>query len=194
MPGSPKGTRDGREPATHGPGCTGATKEPTRRRRPRSLRRRRRWSDHARRFDRHDAGVARESAPFSVRTGTSARRASPRYAGAMTTSRQRSRRSARSASGRASRRCRGSRSSSPPTIDGASDRVVHYPGGPTTPTRPTGLPLVRWRLDRLSCCRTLLTSEQLSPSAHERARREGRTIDLNKPIALSRLTQPISPR
>jgi hypothetical protein len=53
----------------------------------------------------------------------------------MTTSRQRSRRSARSASGRASMRCRGSRSSSPPTIDWASDGVVHYPGGPTTPTR-----------------------------------------------------------
>jgi hypothetical protein len=53
----------------------------------------------------------------------------------MTTLRQRSRRSARTASGRASRRCRGSRSSSPPTINRASDGVVHYPGRPTTPTR-----------------------------------------------------------
>jgi hypothetical protein len=53
----------------------------------------------------------------------------------MTSSRQRSRRSARSASRRASRRCRGSRSSSPPMIDWASDGVVNYPGGPTTPTR-----------------------------------------------------------
>jgi hypothetical protein len=42
--------------------------------------------------------------------------------------------------------------------------------GPTTPTRPPGLPLALWRLDRLPCCRTLFAGERLSPSARERVR------------------------
>ena len=33
---------------------------------------------------------------------------------------------------------------------------------------PFGLPLALWRLDRLSCCRTLFAAERLSPSARER--------------------------
>jgi hypothetical protein len=40
--------------------------------------------------------------------------------------------------------------------------------GPTTPTRPPGLPLALCRLDRPSCCRSLLDHERLSPSARER--------------------------
>src|SRR5262249_11624220 len=39
--------------------------------------------------------------------------------------------------------------------------------GPTTPTRPPGLPLPLSRLDRLSCCFTLFAPERLSPSARE---------------------------
>src|SRR6516165_6029211 len=35
--------------------------------------------------------------------------------------------------------------------------------GPTTPKRAAGSPLALWRLDRLSCCRTLLAAERLSP-------------------------------
>jgi hypothetical protein len=42
---------------------------------------------------------------------------------------------------------------------------------PTTPTHSPSLPLIPRRPDRLSCCRTLFTSEQLSPSARERLRR-----------------------
>jgi hypothetical protein len=40
--------------------------------------------------------------------------------------------------------------------------------GPTTPTRPSSLPLIPRRLDRLSCCRALFAAERFSPSARER--------------------------
>jgi hypothetical protein len=42
--------------------------------------------------------------------------------------------------------------------------------GPTTPTRPPGLPLALSRLERLPCCRTFFAGERLSPSARERVR------------------------
>src|SRR5262249_366459 len=40
--------------------------------------------------------------------------------------------------------------------------------GPTTPTRPSSLPLTPRRLDWLSCCRTSFSAERVSPSARER--------------------------
>src|SRR5262249_34044937 len=41
---------------------------------------------------------------------------------------------------------------------------------PTTPTRRPRLPLVIYRLDRLSCRRILFASERVSPSTRERVR------------------------
>jgi hypothetical protein len=48
--------------------------------------------------------------------------------------------------------------------------------GPTTPTHPPGLLLVLYRLNRLSCRRTLFAAERLSPSACERILRPPRVI------------------
>ena len=50
----------------------------------------------------------------------------------------------------------------------AAPRTARSCGGwSDTPTRFQGLPLALWRRDQLSWCRTLLTSEQVSPSARE---------------------------
>jgi hypothetical protein len=40
--------------------------------------------------------------------------------------------------------------------------------GPTTPTRPSRLPLALWQRERLPCCRILFAAEPLSPSIRER--------------------------